>query len=44
LIDLTVCLALGFAGFRGTRAAQMATQYRWINMRAGAFSWSRRPP
>jgi hypothetical protein len=24
------------------RAAQMATQYRWINIRTGAFSWRRR--
>jgi hypothetical protein len=42
LVDLAVCLAFGFAGFRVTRAAQMATQYRWINVRAGAFRWSRR--
>ena len=44
LVDLAVCLALGLAGFRVTRAAQMATQYRWINVRAGAFRWNRRPP
>jgi hypothetical protein len=43
-IDLGVCLIFGFAGFRVTRAAQMATQYRWINARAGAFRWSRRQP
>ena len=42
LVDLAVCLAFGFLGFRTTRAAQMVTQYRWINMRSGAFSWGRR--
>jgi hypothetical protein len=42
LVDLGVCLGFGFGGFRVTRAAQMATQYRWINMRTGAFHWSRR--
>lgn len=42
LVDLGVCLAFGFLGFRTTRASQMVTQYRWINARAGAFSWRRR--
>ena len=42
LVDLAVCLAFGFLGFRTTRAAQMVTQYRWINVRSGAFSWCRR--
>jgi len=42
LVDLGVCLGLGWLGFRATRAAQMVTQYRWINARSGAFSWSRR--
>ena len=42
LVDLTVCLAFGFLGFRMTRASQMVTQYGWINARAGAFSWRRR--
>ena len=42
LVDLGVCLGLGFLGFRTTRAGQMATQYRWINVRTGAFSWCRR--
>ena len=42
LVDLAVCLAFGFLGFRTTRASQMVTQYRWINARAGAFSWCRR--
>jgi hypothetical protein len=39
LVDTGICLAFGFLGFRATRAAQMVTQYRWINARAGAFSW-----
>jgi hypothetical protein len=42
LVDLAICLAFGLAGFRATRAAQMATQYRWVNVRAGVFRWSRR--
>jgi len=42
LVDLGVCVGLGFLGFRTTRVAQMVTQYRWINARAGAFSWCRR--
>jgi hypothetical protein len=42
LVDLAVCLGLGFLGFQATRAGQMVTQYRWINARAGAFSWCRR--
>jgi hypothetical protein len=42
LVDLAVCLAFGFLGFRTTRAAQMVTQYRWINVRAGVLSWCRR--
>jgi hypothetical protein len=44
LIDAGICVGLGFLGFRATRAAQMATQYRWINARTGAFSWRRRTP
>jgi hypothetical protein len=42
LVDASICLGLGLLGFRVARAAQMATQYRWINVRTGAFSWSRR--
>jgi hypothetical protein len=44
LVDAGICLAFGFLGFRATRAAQMATQYRWINARTGAFTWGRRGP
>jgi hypothetical protein len=42
LVDTGVCLGLGLLGFRVARAAQMAIQYRWINIRTGAFSWGRR--
>jgi hypothetical protein len=44
LVDTAICLGLGFLGFRAARAAQMATQYRWINVRTGAFTWARRKP
>jgi NO-binding membrane sensor protein with MHYT domain len=42
LVDTGVCLGFGFLGFRTARATQMVTQYRWINVRNGAFSWGRR--
>src|SRR5215204_2100068 len=41
-VDTMVCLILGFLGFRATRVAQMTTQYRWINSRAGFLRWARR--
>ena len=42
LVDTAVCLTLGFLGFRAARAAQMATQYRWLHVRTGVFTWGRR--
>jgi hypothetical protein len=42
LVDSGICLGFGFLGFRATRASQMVTQYGWINVRAGVFSWCRR--
>ena len=42
LVDTTICIALGLLGFRAARAAQMAIQYGWINVRTGALSWTRR--
>jgi hypothetical protein len=42
-IDTIVCLMFGFLGFRATRVAQMTTQYGWINSRARALRWARRP-
>lgn len=41
-VDTVVCLIFGFLGFRATRVAQMITQYRWINGRAGFLRWARR--
>ncbi len=43
LVDCAVCLVFGLLGFRATRTAQMVTQYCWINGRAGALRWARRP-
>jgi hypothetical protein len=42
LVDLAVCLAFGFLGFRLMRVRQMVTRYGWINQRAGMFGWRRR--
>ena len=42
LVDFAVCLGFGFLGFRLTRVTQMVTRYRWLNRRAGWFSWRRR--
>jgi uncharacterized protein DUF6867 len=43
LVDTAICLVAAFLGFRVTRAAQMATQYGFLNLRAGLLSWARRP-
>jgi len=44
LVDCAVCLALGLLGFRAARAAQMVTQYRWINVPDGLLRWRKKPP
>ena len=44
LVDSALCIAFGFLGFRATRAAQMVTQYRWINEPQGRLRWRRRLP
>jgi hypothetical protein len=44
LVDSAVCMAFGFLGFRAARAAQMVTQYRWINEAQGRLRWRRRLP
>jgi hypothetical protein len=44
LVDSAVCMAFGFLGFRAARAAQMVTQYRWINEAQGGLRWRRRQP
>jgi hypothetical protein len=43
LVDSAVCLACGLTGFRAARAAQMVTQYRWINVADGPLRWRRKP-
>jgi hypothetical protein len=42
-VDSAICLVSGFLGFRAARAAQMVTQYRWINAPSGPLRWHRRP-
>jgi uncharacterized protein DUF6867 len=44
VVDSAVCMALGFLGFKAARAAQMVTQYRWINEPQGRLRWRRRLP
>ena len=41
-VDCAVCLLFGFLGFRTTRAHQMSSQYRFLNVRTGMLSWTRR--
>ena len=43
LVDSAVCLLFGAVGFRAARAAQMVTQYRWLNERRGLLRWRRKP-
>jgi Domain of unknown function (DUF6867) len=44
LVDSAVCLAFGLIGFRAARAAQMVTQYRWINVPDGPLRWRKKAP
>jgi hypothetical protein len=44
VVDSAVCMASGFAGFQAARAAQMVTQYRWINQPGGRLRWRRKAP
>lgn len=41
-VDTLACIVFGLLGFRLTRVHQMITQYRWLNQRRGAMSWSER--
>ena len=43
-VDTAICLVSGFLGFRTARAAQMVSQYRWINAPDGPLGWRRREP
>jgi hypothetical protein len=44
VVDSAVCMASGFIGFQAARAAQMVTQYRWINQPNGPLRWRRKAP
>jgi hypothetical protein len=44
VVDSLACLAFGCFGFRAARAAQMTTQYRWINQPDGPLRWRRKLP
>ena len=44
LVDSAICLAFGLIGFQAARAAQMASQYRWINRPNGPLRWRRKTP
>jgi hypothetical protein len=44
LVDFTVGLLIGFAGFRFTRVNQMVHQYHWLNLRDGWLRWRRQLP
>jgi hypothetical protein len=44
VVDSAICIASGLIGFRTARAAQMVTQYRWINRPDGPLRWRRKPP
>ncbi|SIQ80594.1 DUF6867 family protein [Bosea sp. TND4EK4] len=43
IVDTVVLMAVGFAGWRYTRANQMTRQYHWLFERAGPFAWKPRP-
>ncbi len=43
-VDAVICVLIGLAGFRATRAAQMVKQYGWIHESAGPFRWRRKLP
>jgi hypothetical protein len=43
-VDTAICLVFGLVGFQAARAAQMVTQYRWINQPNGPLRWRRKPP
>ena len=42
VVDSLICMMFGFAGFQAARAAQMVTQYPWINRADGPLRWRRR--
>ena len=44
LVDTAICLVFGLVGFQAARAAQMVSQYRWLNARNGWLRWRRKEP
>ena len=44
LVDTAICLAFGLVGFQAARAAQMVSQYRWLNAPNGWLRWRRKQP
>jgi len=44
LVDAAICIVFALLGFRAARAAQMVTQYRWINAPNGLLRWRRKSP
>ena len=42
VVDSLICMMFGFAGFQAARAAQMVTQYPWINGPDGPLRWRRK--
>ena len=41
-VDSLICMMFGFAGFQAARAAQMVSQYPWINRPDGLLRWRRK--
>ena len=39
VVDAATCLVFGLARFRGARAHQMVSQYRWLNEPSGLLRW-----
>ena len=44
IVDAAICIGCALLGFRTARAAQMVTQYRWINEPNGPLRWRRKSP
>lgn len=39
VVDTIVLICISLLGYRLTRVSQMVTQYRWLYVRTGPFSW-----
>ena len=42
LIDTVLLMMFSVAGFRVTRATQMATKYYWLYEKSGPFAWKKK--